>query len=96
MFVPQASFADDTDFVDGRPPMRCSLAYLYTRNGVVGCELYIRMCTGGCCVLDWAEEAKLQHIFFLTDQTAVAEEIGWDLVYSVLYLGKTSFSGKHF
>ena len=67
-------------------------AQLYTRVAVLQCICYNRKCSKNTCTLSYQLEAERRGIFFSTGKTAVADEIGWDFINSVLNT-KTSFRG---
>lgn len=64
---------------------------LYTRMGAVHCICFDVPCNAGRCRLTYLDAAQEEGIFFFTNQTAVAEEIGWDFVNRVMK-SKISFT----
>ena len=64
---------------------------LYTRNAAMTMNCYNILCDSGKCKIPYEEEAEQRGIFFLTNKTAVADEVGWDFVSSVLK-SKISFN----
>ena len=75
---------------DGMQQEGC--ATLYTHVGTVSLNYFSVKCPNEQCEISFKEIAKEAGIFFFSQQTCAADEIGWDFISSVKS-SKISFTG---
>lgn len=87
----QAGFAD-ASHPTGLPLKKMKDVSLYSRNGVLVCQMFAMVCVKGVCDLFPTHEAAAKGIFFFSKVTAAGDEIGWDFI-SRVKSSRVSFTG---
>lgn len=86
------SLIPDDDNPEPLEPILSHTAKVYSRQGVIYCDVYGRACQSTTCNMIMECRGQEQSIFFITENVGVCEEVLWDFT-TLVVKSRISFSG---